>query len=149
MLYNGIAKGERFMDTKYKKLGEAELEIMQVIWQSDTAVTSGYIQKELKNLRKWQLSTLMTSLTRLADKGFVNCDRSCGTNLYSALISENDYKAGASQSFLKRMYNSSVQGLVATLYGNKMFSSEDVKELRSFLDELEGKIEDESKGDGV
>lgn len=44
------------------------------------------------------------------------------------------------------MYNSSVQSLVATLYGNKMFSVEDVKELRSFLDELESKMSDGSGG---
>ncbi len=134
------------MNTDNKKLGDAELEIMQAIWGSDgnSPVTSVYILNVLKSSRKWQLSTLMTSLARLDDKGFVHCDRSCGTNLYSALVSENDYKAAASHSFLKRLYNSSVQGLVATLYGNKMFSGEDVKELRSFLDELESKMSDDS-----
>ena len=62
------------------------------------------------------------------------------------MVAENDYKAAASQSFLKRMYNSSVQNLVATLYGNKMFSGKDVKELRSFLDELESKMTDDEGG---
>ncbi len=138
------------MNPDNKKLGDAELEIMQAIWKKEGGgpVTSVYILNELKSLRKWQLSTLMTSLARLEDKGFVSCDRSCGTNLYSALVAENDYKAVASQSFLKRMYNSSVQSLVATLYGNKMFSGEDVKELRSFLDELESKMSDDGEKDG-
>lgn len=134
------------MNTDNKKLGDAELEIMQAIWESESPVTSVYILNKLKSSRKWQLSTLMTSLARLEDKGFANCDRSCGSNLYSALVAENDYKAAASQSFLKRMYNSSVQNLVATLYGNKMFSGEDVKELRSFLDELESKMTDDEGG---
>ncbi len=31
----------------FKKLGEAELEIMQVIWNSAAPVTSNYILKEL------------------------------------------------------------------------------------------------------
>ena len=74
----------------FKKLGEAELEIMQVIWNSAAPVTSNYILKELQGRRKWQLSTLMTSLTRLSDKGFVSCDRSTGTNLYSFRITENE-----------------------------------------------------------
>ena len=51
-----------------RKLGDAELEIMQVIWKSGEAVTSNYILKELQGRRKWQLSTLMTSLSRLCDK---------------------------------------------------------------------------------
>ena len=64
-----------------KKLGEAELEIMQVIWNSEAPVSSNYILKELQERRKWQLSTLMTSLARLCGKGFVHCDRSTGSNL--------------------------------------------------------------------
>lgn len=126
------------MDGMVKKLGEAELEIMQVIWQeAGTAVTSNQILKKLQGRRKWQLSTLMTSLSRMADKGFVNCDRSTGTNLYTALVSENDYKAREGRNFLERLYDNSMQNLVANLYGNKVIKDSDLKELRAFLDELE------------
>ncbi len=125
------------MGNVQKKLGEAELEIMQVIWNSEAPVTSNYILKELQDRRKWQLSTLMTSLARLSDKGFVSCDRSTGSNLYTAVISENEYKAGASRHFLEKLYNNSIQNMVATLYSNKAIKSSDVEELRNFLDKLE------------
>lgn len=121
----------------FKKLGEAELEIMQVIWNSAGPVTSNYILKELQGKRKWQLSTLMTSLTRLADKGFVRCDRSTGSNFYSFLISENEYKTGASTHFLEKLYNNSIQNMVATLYNNQAIKQSDVEELRSFLDQIQ------------
>ncbi len=120
-----------------KKLGEAELEIMQVIWNSEGSVTSNCILKELQGRRKWQLSTLMTSLTRLSDKGFVSCDRSTGSNLYTFIISEDEYKAGASRRFLEKLYNNSIQNMIATLYNSKAIKSSDVEELRSFLDEIE------------
>ena len=120
-----------------KKLGEADLEIMQVIWDSANRVTSNYSLKELQGGRKWPLSTLMTSLARLADKGFVSCDRSTGSNLYTSIISENEYKAGASKHFLEKLYNNSIQNMIATLYSNKAIEASDVKELRSFLDKLE------------
>lgn len=125
------------MNNTPKKLGEAELEIMQVLWDSEPPVTSNYILKELQDRRKWQLSTLMTSLTRLSDKGFVNCDRSTGSNLYTPAISENDYKAGASKHFLEKLYNNSIQNMVATLYNSKAIKPSDVEELRAFLDKLE------------
>lgn len=124
---------------KIKNLGEAELEIMQVIWGAENSVTSNYILKKLQGRRKWQLSTLMTSLSRLCDKGFVDCDRTTGVNLYTGLISENDYKAGRGKYFLEKLYNNSVKNLVATLYSNKMIKNKDVEELRKFLDELEDK----------
>ena len=120
-----------------KKLGEAELEIMQVIWDSENPVTSNYILNELQERRKWQLSTLMTSLARLADKGFVSCDRSTGSNLYTSIISENEYKTGASKHFLEKVYNNSIQNMIATLYSNKAIKDSDVAELRNFLDQLE------------
>lgn len=125
------------MSNVLKKLGEAELEIMQVIWSSEKPVTSNWILKELKERRQWQLSTLMTSLTRLADKGFVSCDRSTGSNLYTSVISENEYKTGASKRFLEKLYNNSIQNMIATLYSNKAIESSDVEELRVFLDEME------------
>lgn len=121
-----------------KKLGEAELEIMQVIWGCDNPVPSNYILKELQHRRKWQLSTLMTSLARLADKGFVSCDRSTGSNLYSPVIPEHEYKAGASRHFLEKLYNNSLRNLVATLYSDQVLRDSDIAELREFLNRLEG-----------
>ena len=123
------------MKKTVKNLGEAELEIMQVIWNSESPVTSSYILKELQERRKWQLSTLMTSLARLADKGYVACDRSTGTNLYSFLVSENDYKVREGKHFLERLYDNSIQNMVATLYSNQVIKKSDLEELRKLLDE--------------
>ena len=119
-----------------KKLGEAELEIMQVIWDSENPVTSNYILKKLQGLRQWQLSTLMTSLARLVDKGFISCDRSTGNNLYISIISENEYKTRASKHFLEKLYHNSIQNMIATLYNNKEIKDSDIKELSTFLDKL-------------
>lgn len=127
-----------------KKLGEAELEIMQVIWDSAGSVTSNYILRQLQGRRKWQLSTLMTSLARLSDKGFVSCDRSTGSNLYTAVVAENEYKTGASRHFLEKLYDNSIQNMIATLYSSKAIKASDVEELRSFLDQLE---EEQSMGE--
>lgn len=122
-----------------EKVREAELEIMQVIWEANAPVTSSFILKELQERRKWRLSTLMTSLSRLVDKGFISCDRATGNNLYSSIISENDFKAEESKSFLEKLYHNSIQNMVAALYSNKAISDSDMNELRKYLDELEGK----------
>lgn len=125
------------MGNALKKLGEAELEIMQVIWNSKEPITSNCILKELQERRGWQLSTLMTSLARLVDKGFISCDRSTGRNLYTSIISEDKYKTGASKHFLEKLYNNSIQNMITTLYSNKEIKSSDIQELRNFLDKLE------------
>lgn len=112
---------------------------MQVIWDSKEPVTSKHILNALQGQRKWQLSTLMTSLRRMVDKGFVHCDRSTGSNLYTPVVSENEYKTRVSRHFLEKLYNNSIQNMIAALYSNKEIQSSDIAELRDFLDELEGR----------
>jgi len=52
-----------------KKLGDAELEIMKVLWKQDRPATSGEILEGLEGCVDWKLSSLMTALNRLAEKG--------------------------------------------------------------------------------
>ena len=120
------------------RLGDAELEIMQVIWKEKNPVTSNNILNELKGKRNWGLSTLMTVLSRLENKGYIFCDRSTRTNMYSTIIKENDYMTHESKNFLNKLYDNSIQRLISTLYSNNVIENTDLAELRQFLDELEG-----------
>ena len=122
---------------KLKRLGDAELEIMMVLWGSAQPITSNYILEQLKGKRQWGLSTLMTSLTRLSEKEFVYYDRTTRTNLYSALVTEDQYKTQESKSFLEKLYGNSLQNLVTNLYSNKIIDQEDLKELQEHLKLLE------------
>jgi predicted transcriptional regulator len=67
------------MENKIRRLGDGELEIMMAIWEAGEPVTASCILEQLRGKRKWALSTLMTILARLCDKGFVSCDRSRAT----------------------------------------------------------------------
>lgn len=127
-----------------KRLGDAELEIMMSLWEADEPVTSSYILEQVKETRKWKLPTLMTILARLAEKGFVNCDRSTRTNYYTAIVGEKEYKEQESHSFLEKLYGNSLQNLVATLYNGKVVSKDDLKELKKMIEEIE---EREKHGD--
>ncbi len=124
-------------EEKLKKLGEAELEIMIALWEKAEPATSGEILDSIKSTRNWALSTLMASLQRLADKGYVNCDRSTRTNYYTALISAEEYKSAESRSFINRLYGNSVSRLVAGLYNSNSITEEDIDELRALLDSIE------------
>ena len=122
---------------KIKKLGDAELEIMMVLWEVTEPVTSSYILEQVRDKRKWGLSTLMTILARLADKGFVHCDRSTRTNYYTAKIGEKEYKIKESSSFLEKLYGNSLQNLIVTLYDGKTISKKDLYALREIIDDID------------
>ena len=133
------------MGKDMKRLGDAELEIMQIVWESCTeetpVITAGQILEKLQPNRKWPLSTLMTALNRMVDKGFLSCDKSSRNNLFAPLILREAYQAQENQSFLQKLHGNSFQKLVASFYDSRVINKDDIDELRQFLDELEKKEE--------
>ena len=119
-----------------RQLGDAELEIMHIIWSNPGPMTSSEVLKRLKK-RQWQLSTLMTALQRLGDKGFLTCDRTMRENLYSARISKNSYNESESRAFLEKHYDSSLREFVTCLSGANAISKKELAELRSYFDSFE------------
>lgn len=119
-----------------KRLSDAELEIMLVLWSADGPVPSTYIRDHLQKKRTWALSTLMTVLERLAAKQFVHCDRTTRTNLYTAVIQESEYKASESNTFLSKLFGSSVKNLVTSLYEENAISDAELLALRQYLDRI-------------
>ncbi|SMC37592.1 BlaI/MecI/CopY family transcriptional regulator [Papillibacter cinnamivorans] len=125
------------MDKEIRRLGDAELEIMQAIWAAGGPVNSAYIQGALKGRRDWALSTLLTALNRLRDKGFLSCGKQGWSNLYTPLIGEADYRQSEGRTLLEKLYGNSVTGLVASLVDGNSVGEEDLKELRRMLDQWE------------
>jgi BlaI family penicillinase repressor len=115
-----------------KRLGDAELEIMKIIWRAPGPVTSTGVLAQFSE-RGWKLSTLMTTLARLCEKGFIYCDRSTRTNYYTALISEDDYKTAESRLFLKKLYGGSLRGFVAELCELRAINDDELEDLWRYL----------------
>ena len=119
---------------KSTKLGDGELEVMQAIWDAGEPVTASGILEKVQQKRTWGLSTLMTVLGRLIEKGYLECDKSTRTNIYSAKIEERDYKKKEGRSFLEKMYGNSISYFISCLYDGKNLSKEEISELKHFIE---------------
>ena len=122
-----------------KKLGDAELEIMLAVWEAGEPVPSSYVQEKLRGRRDWALPSILTSLSRLVDKGFLSCQKRGKSNWYHPLVSEKDYKAAEGRGLIDRLYGGSFTGMVASLCDGRAIGEDDLAELRQYLDTLEGK----------
>lgn len=121
-----------------KRLGDAELEIMLAVWGAEESVTSTYVHEKLKGRRDWALPAVITALNRLIDKGFLASEKRGRVNYYRPLISERDYKAAEGRGVLDRLYGGSFRGMAAALYDGHAIGEAELRDLRQFLDELEG-----------
>lgn len=121
-----------------KRLGDAELEIMLAVWSAGEPVPASYVREKLRGSRDWPLPAVLTSLNRLADKGFLAREKRGRGNWYRPLISEEAYKTAESRGIIDRLYASSFTGMVAALYDGRAIGKDDLEELRRYLDSLEG-----------
>ena len=122
-----------------KKLGDADLEIMLAVWEAGEPVPSSYVQEKLRGRRDWALPSILTSLSRLVDKGFLSCQKRGKSNWYHPLVSEKDYKAAEGRGLIDRLYGGSFTGMVASLCDGRAIDEDDLAQLRRYLDTLEGK----------
>lgn len=119
-----------------KRLPESELEIMQIIWRQSSPVTRAVIEEALPQNHMLAPTTILTLLTRLCDKGFLFQSKDGRTNLYEPLISEKEYLAVASRSFLDRLFGGSVAGF-ATALCDSGIDREELNELKKLLEKGE------------
>ncbi|MCL1852743.1 MAG: BlaI/MecI/CopY family transcriptional regulator [Peptococcaceae bacterium] len=121
------------MTSKDPKLGDAEKEIMKIIWEAQRPLSATFIMDHLAG-RTWALATVMTVLARLCNKGFVHCDRSTGSNRYTAAMSEEAYQEREGRAFLKKEFGSSIANMVTALTNSGSISEEEFARLRQILD---------------
>lgn len=129
------------MKKTYQRLPESELDIMLVLWNGTPPMTRPEIEKVINTRKNLAPTTILSLLTRLESKNFVEVTKQGKMNLYTPLISQTDYQAHESQSVLEKLYGNSLKKFVASLYQGKKISSEEIHELSDFLKEMEDREE--------
>lgn len=119
-----------------KRLPDTELEVMKALWNSGPDTPRAQLEQILAP-HNWAANTINTYLARLADKGYLQVRRDGKSNLYTPLVSREDYLAFDSHQVLSRLYGSSPRNFVAAL-AHSGLDQRELDELRDLLDELSG-----------
>ncbi len=117
-------------------IGDAELEIMKVIWKAKAPITSLDIGKEVED-KGWKKTTIATFLTRLVEKGALSADKQGKLYYYTPLISEKEYKKTQTKNLIKTLYNGSVRDFAVSFFEEQKLSNDDIKELRAIFEDKE------------
>ena len=118
-----------------KKIPDAELELMMVIWDSEQPVSRMVIEMKFGNGRDVVPSTLLSLLSRLEKRGFVRKEKQGNINYYNALVEKSAYLQEEGQRVLDKMFGSSLKNFVTALYDGKGLNREEIAELQAFIDE--------------
>lgn len=127
------------MKNNIRRLPDSELEVMQAIWECSPQtgenaqpVSRSQIEEILQE-KSMALTTLLTLLTRLTDKGFIHTEKIGRSNVYTPLISQADYLAAQSRRFLDKLCGGSLSTFANALCDSGL-TKEELDELAQLLE---------------
>lgn len=114
-------------------IGEAELEIMKVVWKANEPIGSAEIGKAVEE-KGWKRTTIATFLARLVEKGALSAERRGKAWYYTPVLTAKEYRKSQVTSLIKNLFDGSAQNLVASLFEEEEFSENDIQELKAIFD---------------
>ncbi len=122
------------------KPSEAELEILQVLWENQPCSVK-VVHEKISRIRSVGYTTTLKQMQRMLDKSFVLREDGEGkSHVYRAAISAETIKGNMFDGLLNKVFSNSVSDLVMHALGSGKTSDEELEKIKEFL----GKIDQEN-----
>ena len=119
-----------------KRISDAELDLMEVLWAARDPLTSAEIVERIESQHDWSAATVKTMLSRLAAKGVITHREDGRRFLYSPAIERDAYVGRESRRFVERLFGGRLSPLVARLAEEDALDEEDIAAIEALLKEL-------------
>ncbi len=116
-----------------KKLPDSELEVMQAVWSIGDKAPRAEVERIVQGNNDLAQTTILTLLSRLADKGFIKAEKEGRSSVYTPLVSREDYLASQSRRFFDKLCGGNVS-VFASALSDSGISREDLAELKDLLE---------------
>ena len=117
-----------------RRLPDSELAVMQAVWECTPPVSRTDLEEKLLPTDPMAQTTLLTLLTRLAQKGFLTIEKQGRANFYLPTVTRDAYLADQSRRFVDQLCGGSIS-LFASALCDSGLSREELVELRKLLEE--------------
>lgn len=117
------------------RLGETELEVLDIVWELGTASVADVLEI-IRKKRKVAYTTVMTVMRKLADKGYLEFKEEGRSYLYSPCIPAAQVRGRLLSDMVASVFGGSRVAAVRTLVESESLSDEQIAELRALVDAL-------------
>ncbi len=121
------------MDKKIRRLPDAELEVMQALWQCKIPAARTDIEEILFVIHPMAMTTLLTLLTRLNEKKFISIEKNGRRSYYTPLITQEEYLASQSRTFFEKLCGGNIS-VFANALSSSGISRDELAQLRALLE---------------
>ena len=119
-----------------RKLTNAELEIMHVVWEIDGG-TVRQVHEILNQQRPLAYTTVMTMMNILEEKGHLTRSKQGRAYRYEPVRPKSQVISGMVDDFVGRVFEGSAAPLVVSLVKDKKISKKDLDEIARMIRETE------------
>jgi BlaI family transcriptional regulator, penicillinase repressor len=126
------------MASKPPRPTEAELNILQVLWQSGPRSVRA-IQQMLNKTKPTGYTTVLKMLQIMTEKGLVDRDETVRPQIYRARYSQENTQRRMLGDLVQRVFGGSVKALVLQALATKKSSPEELEAIEKLLDRMEGR----------
>ncbi|MBR4185902.1 MAG: BlaI/MecI/CopY family transcriptional regulator [Clostridia bacterium] len=116
------------------RLPDAELDVMLAVWQCEAPVTTARVAMLLPAERKWKTATLLSFLSRLEKRGFIQAEKQGREYVYTPLVDRDAYLGELTRDFFEGVHGGSIESLLSALYGDEPIPDEALDGLLSWLE---------------
>jgi BlaI family transcriptional regulator, penicillinase repressor len=116
---------------------DKEMEILQIIWQKKE-VSVKDVHEALGGEEINGYTTILKIMQIMHEKGLVTRQKNGKLHLYKAESSPENTKTQLLDKMISTVFQGSASQLVMSVLGNGKPSKEELKEIRNYLDQLEG-----------
>lgn len=117
----------------FKKLPDAEFEVMNAVWNNPAPVTTPVLMRVIGNEKGWRAPTLISFLVRLEERGFIRSEKAGKERQYYPIVSREAYMVQLTRRFLKQYHGGSLKSFLDTLSGDSGITTEQYDELLEWL----------------
>lgn len=96
-----------------KVLGELEAEIMEIVWNSDDAVSVHSVANAVQRKRKAAYTTVMTVMNRLVEKGLLSRQLKGQAYLYHSTLSKDKFLIRISRQIIRNFISNFGEAAIA------------------------------------
>ena len=115
---------------------EAELSILQILWQNGSS-TVRFVNDKLNLEKKVGYTTSLKTMQIMHEKKLVKRNEENRTHIYEANVKEEDTQKQLLDRFLDKTFKGSAMKMVMQALGNRKTSKKELDEIRNLLDKLE------------
>jgi predicted transcriptional regulator len=122
---------------KTAKPTDKELEILQILWEKGPSSVKD-VHNRLGGNQKNGYTTILKFLQIMHEKHIVSRQKQGKLHVYEAIATKENTKQQMVNKIIDTVFEGSASQLVMSALGNKKSSKEELKEIRKYLDKLEG-----------